>query len=556
MATDMDWFRSRTPCRSTYQGLGNDLPTSTVSSFAYDGDGTRVQETQAYLNLAAGVTPSGSAPLSQAEMLTNGDRWADDGMGNTRQYTYTNTGGELHSVQVDLGTAFPVDKVVVWHYAGDGRTYHATKTQVSANGTDWVTVFDSAVSGEYPETAAGHTIPFPSQSVRYVRDYLQGSTSNGGNHWVELEVWGRASVAYVGDFEWLGSAQTCVRTYRAGGQSIAVRHGNGGGTQGLTYLLTDHLGSTSLILDPVPNGYTGQPNVLSEQRYKAWGESRYSGGEIPTDRRFTGQRRDSYINLIQMGSRWYDSELGRFISPDPIIPEPNNPLAYDRYQYVYSNPVRYTDSSGHCIDGISTWVCLAVIGGAVLKAVDYGWTVYDTYQSGRVLANPNASREDKMFAGLNVGLAVILEAGEPDDILPAGVPLDDIGRRALVNGAKQALKEGGEESLEKFLRDNLGGYADDVIEKMGLGPKAIPNDLNHIFHNPNHGHHLDDLLEAFGGNEQATYNAVWREFSKVAGKYTADELKSGISVTVKGLNVTVRGVVVDGVAKIGTFFGR
>jgi hypothetical protein len=59
-------------------------------------------------------------------------------------------------------------------------------------------------------------------------------------------VWGRATVGYVGDFEGAGSAQTEVRTYRAGGQAIAVRHGNGGGTAGLVFLLTDHLGSTSL----------------------------------------------------------------------------------------------------------------------------------------------------------------------------------------------------------------------------------------------------------------------------------------------------------------------
>jgi hypothetical protein len=110
-----------------------------------------------------------------------------------------------------------------------------------------------------------------------------------------------------------------------------------------------------------------------------------------------------------------------------------------------------------------------------LKIIDYGWTAYDAYQSGRVLADPNASREDKIFAGLNVGLAVIFEAGEPDDLLPAGLPLDDVGRRAVMKGAREAFEQGGEEALEKFIRENLGDYADEVLEKMGLGgnlPKA------------------------------------------------------------------------------------
>jgi RHS repeat-associated protein len=289
-------------------------------------------------------------------------------------------------------------------------------------------------------------------------------------------------------------------------------------------------------------------------RYAAWGSDRYTDGTTPTTYRFTGQRVDSYINLIWYNSRWYDDSLGRFIQPDLIVPEPYNPLAYDRYQYVYSNPVRYTDSSGHCIDGITTWACIAIIGGLVLKAIDYGWTAYDAYQSGQVLADPNASREDKLFAGLNVGLAVIFEAGEPDDLLPAGLPLDDVGRRAVMKGAREAFAEGGEAALEKFLRESLGSYADDVIEKMGLGIRANANDLNHIFHNPRHDHHLQGLLETFGGNEQSTYNAVWREFSKVAGNFSVDELKSGIQITVNGITLTVRGAVVDGVAKIGTFF--
>jgi hypothetical protein len=197
---------------------------------------------------------------------------------------------------------------------------------------------------------------------------------------------------------------------------------------------------------------------------------------------------------------------------------------------------------------MSTWLCIALL----LKAVDYGWTAWDTYQSGRVLANPDASRGDKLLASLNIGLAVLFEAGEPDDLLPAGLPLDDVGRRAAMKGAREAFEAGGESALEKFLRDNLGGYADDVIEKLGLGIKANANDLNHIFNNPRH--HLDNLVNAFGGNQKSTYNAVWREFSKVAENYSAKELRQGVQITVNGITLTVRGAVVDGVAKIGTFF--
>jgi GH24 family phage-related lysozyme (muramidase) len=46
-------------------------------------------------------------------------------------------------------------------------------------------------------------------------------------------------------------------------------------------------------------------------------------------------------------SRWYDPELGRFISPDTIIPNAANPQSWNRYAYVLNSPIRYNDPSGH-----------------------------------------------------------------------------------------------------------------------------------------------------------------------------------------------------------------
>jgi hypothetical protein len=86
--------------------------------------------------------------------------------------------------------AYTVDKIKVWHYNADGRTYHNTKLQVSVDGTSWTTLFDSATQGEYAETAAGKTHSFTARTVRYVRDYANGSTMSTNNTWVEIEVYG------------------------------------------------------------------------------------------------------------------------------------------------------------------------------------------------------------------------------------------------------------------------------------------------------------------------------------------------------------------------------
>ena len=93
----------------------------------------------------------------------------------------------LQSVTVTLASAQYISKVQVWHYYSGGRTYNATKTEVSEDGSNWTKIFDSANSGTYAETSAGKTHSFPSQKVRYIRDWISGSSANGANHWVEIQ---------------------------------------------------------------------------------------------------------------------------------------------------------------------------------------------------------------------------------------------------------------------------------------------------------------------------------------------------------------------------------
>ncbi|MBC7227550.1 MAG: RHS repeat-associated core domain-containing protein, partial [Thermoflexales bacterium] len=125
------------------------------------------------------------------------------------------------------------------------------------------------------------------------------------------------------------------------------------------------------------------------------GDSDAAGGLLRKEGAATGrrvnvfpsrQRWDAALGLYDYRARYYDPALGRFISADTIVPNPGNPQDLNRYAYVRNNPLRYTDPSGHCVAGLDTAICIAA-GLAILKAVDYGWTAYDVYQSGRVLAN-------------------------------------------------------------------------------------------------------------------------------------------------------------------------
>jgi RHS repeat-associated protein len=112
----------------------------------------------------------------------------------------------------------------------------------------------------------------------------------------------------------------------------------------------------------------GQQTII--QRYYPWGTIRPGpNNALPTDYTFTGQKLDESTGLMYYGARYYDPALGRFISADPIVPEPGNPQSLNRYSYVLNNPVRNTDPTGHaeCVDEECNWVVHPVSGEIVQR---------------------------------------------------------------------------------------------------------------------------------------------------------------------------------------------
>jgi RHS repeat-associated protein len=96
------------------------------------------------------------------------------------------------------------------------------------------------------------------------------------------------------------------------------------------FLVKDHVRpcgaprTTSLVLD-------GYRDLAAETRHSPYGEERWPvDGTVPTDYCFSGQRYDSYTQSTIIGIRWLDDQIGRWISPDPAIPQPTNPRSFNR----------------------------------------------------------------------------------------------------------------------------------------------------------------------------------------------------------------------------------
>ena len=98
-------------------------------------------------------------------------------------------------IEVDLEGIYPIDTIVIWHYYSDNRKYHHNKIAVSTTGKfrgEETVIFDSDVNGEYVETEDGERIDFKPARARYVRNWIDGNTSDFGgsdNHWIEIKVY-------------------------------------------------------------------------------------------------------------------------------------------------------------------------------------------------------------------------------------------------------------------------------------------------------------------------------------------------------------------------------
>jgi RHS repeat-associated protein len=116
---------------------------------------------------------------------------------------------------------------------------------------------------------------------------------------------------------------------------------SGGINAGTYYVHGDHLGSLNVLTN-------SQGAEVQRLTYRPFGETQSTQGSADfLQHRFTGQELDPETGLYFYNARYYNPVLGRFISPDSIVPEPGNPQSLNRYSYVGNNPVNRIDPSGH-----------------------------------------------------------------------------------------------------------------------------------------------------------------------------------------------------------------
>ena len=66
-----------------------------------------------------------------------------------------------------------------------------------------------------------------------------------------------------------------------------------------------------------------------------------------TRQSYTGHESADGVGLIHMNGRMYDPIAGRFLQADPFVQDPGNTQSFNRYSYVFNNPLVHTDPTGY-----------------------------------------------------------------------------------------------------------------------------------------------------------------------------------------------------------------
>jgi RHS repeat-associated protein len=138
------------------------------------------------------------------------------------------------------------------------------------------------------------------------------------------------------------------------------------------YYVNDHLGTTELVTDA--NG-----NIISRIEHTPFGEAVQvqSGtvtGDGSEDYFFTGKEKDA-TGLYYFGGRYYDPEIGQFISEDP------GQDGVNWYSYCRNNPVSYFDPDGWYT---SPWYLRSTVPGQT--SWDNALTAWENRRYGEAVA--------------------------------------------------------------------------------------------------------------------------------------------------------------------------
>lgn len=222
----------------------------------------------------------------------------------------------------------------------------------------------------------------------------------------------------------------------------------------LKYQHTDALGSPVAVTDAAGS-------VIDRTNYEPYGaalnEPTYDGIG------YTGHVMDSATSLTYMQQRYYDPQIGRFLSVDPVMAGSSTGANFNRYRYANNNPYLFTDPDGRQAAetirelilptsaelvergesgtaGTNTVGALKQVGNTALQTASLALDPIGTFLRGGAPQIPIHNNELEGAAATELGVAVFGAlaggGGTGAGLARNGAGLVDDGARALAGSGK------------------------------------------------------------------------------------------------------------------------
>ena len=389
--------------------VGRTSTTTTVYNYTYDERGN-----------ITGITVGGQQityeydDLGQLIRENNQPRgetyvYVYDNAGNLyvkRTYPYTTEQNPSSFTSVNIGTfgnSAWGDQLTA--YKGTQITYDSIGNPLSYyNGTSYSFTW----SGRQLKTAVKGGVNY---SFEYDSDGLRTSKTVGG---VEYTY-------YYADGKLLGQewgANLIVFLYDESGMPIGMHYRTSGYSSGTwdAYWFERNLHGDVVAI------YNNSNTKLASYLYDAWGNhtvTYHNGGGsltaiVNNPIRYRGYYYDIDLGLYYLQTRYYDSNIGRFINADDVtnLGVDQNLISYNLYAYCSNNPVMFTDPSGE------SWLLSAIVGAVVniittyvsAKVTNQDYTIVDAIFAGGAGAASSLGFSGALFGGFVSGLGTFISS--------------------------------------------------------------------------------------------------------------------------------------------------
>jgi RHS repeat-associated core domain len=156
-----------------------------------------------------------------------------------------------------------------------------------------------------------------------------------------------------------------------GGSLVAFRERpTGSSTATVKYQHTDALGTPTAVTDATNT-------IIETYEYEPYGQ--LVNSTLKDGPGYTGHVQDAATGLTYMQQRYYDPQVGMFLSVDPVAVDTSKTYNFNRFAYAANNPYRFKDPDGRdCISADGRTTCkIAGPNGKGLPTVSFptpkGW---------------------------------------------------------------------------------------------------------------------------------------------------------------------------------------